>query len=41
MTEDERTFIALLTTMSQEEREALLDLLREIVESQEAQEASV
>ena len=40
MTDDERALIALVTTMSQEEREALRDLLREIVESQEGKEAT-
>ena len=41
MTDDERAFLAFLNAMSQEEREALRDLLREIVESQEGKAASV
>ena len=40
MTDDERAFLAFLNAMSQEEREALRDLLREIVESQEGKEAT-
>ena len=34
MTDDERALVAFVNAMSQEEREALRDLLREIVESQ-------
>lgn len=40
MTDDERALVAIASAMSQEEREALRDLLREIVESQNRKETA-